>query len=226
MAQDVAETSNRPPGNVLVLGLEVRGEVARRLGHPLEVALDRIADHPVRRVVLEPLAARQRLDPGDGVEHVPEAVRDGSAGHQNTSTRSSRIVSQNRGRTSSRITTSVSRPSTSQSSTRTPARSSSENFCAGGTLDQHVDVAPATGIAARQRAEQPEPGHAERPQLGLVRAQRTHDEALALDERRVGSLHVGGHGGLDGVTMGPYRRATRVVARSVTCVTFAPGAAG
>lgn len=77
----------------------------------------------------------------------------------------------------------------------------------GRHADRDVDIAPATGIAARQGAEQPEPRHAERTQLGLVLANRTH-HTLALDERRIGSLEVGGHGESYGATAGPYRRAT------------------
>ena len=58
---------------------------------------------------------------------------------------------------------------------------------------------------------QPEPDHAGRTQIGLVLADQMHD-ALALDERRIGSLHLGRHDNSNRATAGPNRRAMRTIA--------------
>jgi hypothetical protein len=126
------------------------------------------------------------------------------AWHQNTSTRSSLIVSQNRGCRSSR--NHDIGVAAEQVAELDPRRSEIEQreVMRRRRADQHVDVAPAPGITARQGAEQPEPGDAEGAQIGLVLAKRPH-HALALDERRIGSLHMGGHGEAYGATAEPYR---------------------
>jgi hypothetical protein len=72
--KDVAETGDCPRGDVLVLSPEYRRNVTRRLGNPLEVALHRIACHPIGGVVFEGLAGGQCFNPGNGVEDVSEAV--------------------------------------------------------------------------------------------------------------------------------------------------------